>query len=148
MIARQIIALPNLLLPTWISGVVVGTWTGQWLLVGLVSLLAIPVAVNVLTFGMVTSTLSPAPLPDFDNPFGNRQANESRGSRIVVIGLSGLVVVTLLSIPVFMISFSVLAQWYVWLTPLAGLAYTVAVFLLAAQREPELIERLAPRALN
>lgn len=156
MIARQLIALPNLLLPTWISGVVVGVWTGQWLLVGLVALLAIPVAVNVLTFGMVTSTLSPAPLPDFDNPFGNRQANESRGSRIVVIGITGLVAVTLLSIPVFVIAFSVLDRWYLWLSPLLGLAYAVAIFLLAARwsgrrlrgREPELIERLAPRALN
>lgn len=156
MCARQVIALPNLLLPTWISGVVVGVWTGQWVLVTLVAMLAVPVAVNVLTFGMITSTLSPAPLPDFDNPFGNRQSNEGRGSRIVIIGITGLVVVAVLSVPVFMLTFSFLDRSWMWFTPLLGLAYAVAVFLLAAQwsgrrllgREPELIERLSPRALN
>ena len=59
MIARQLIALPNLLFPTWLSGVVVIAWTGEWRLVLLVAMIAVPVAVNVLTFGMITSVVSP-----------------------------------------------------------------------------------------
>ena len=100
MMARQLIALPNLLLPTWLSGIVVGIWTGEWTLVLLVSMLAIPIALNVLTFGMVASALAPAPLPDWDNPFGNRQSNEGRGLRLVIIALVGMVSVTVLSAPI------------------------------------------------
>lgn len=156
MIARQLIALPNLLLPTWVSGVIVGVWTGQWKLVLLVALLAIPVAVNVLSFGMVASVVSPAPLPDWDNPFGNRQGNESRSTRIAVIAISGMVSIIVLSAPIFVATFQVLSSNWLWLMPFAGLVYSTLIFLAVAWwaggflrgREPLLIERLAPRALN
>lgn len=156
MIARQLIALPNLLLPTWLSGVIVGVWTGQWKLVLLVALLAIPVAINVLSFGMIASVVSPAPLPDWDNPFGNRQGNESRSTRIAVIAISGMVTIIVLSAPIFVATFQVLSSAWLWLMPVAGLAYSVTIFLLVSWwagsflrgREPLLIERLAPRALN
>ena len=55
MAARSLMALPNLLLPTWLSGLVVGVWTGQWSAVLLVSLVAVPVALIVLAQGLVTS---------------------------------------------------------------------------------------------
>ena len=156
MIARQVIALPNLLIPTWVSGVIVGVWTGQWKLVILVALLAIPVAVNVLSFGMVASVVAPAPLPDWDNPFGNRQGNESRSTRIAIIAITGIITIIVLSAPIFIATFRVLSSRWLWLMPLAGLAYSGTVFLLVSWwagwflrgREPLLIERLAPRALN
>lgn len=156
MIARQLIALPNLLLPTWLSGIVVVIWTGQWKLVFLVALLAVPVAVNVLTFGLIASVVSPAPLPDWDNPFGNRQGNESRGTRIAVIALTGMATIIALSAPIFIVVFRSLEAWWLWLTPLAGLVYAGTLFSLVAGwvgiflsgREPDLIEKLAPRALN
>ncbi|MEM7096396.1 MAG: hypothetical protein AAF567_25550 [Actinomycetota bacterium] len=156
MIARQLIALPNLLLPTWVSGLIVGVWTGEWRLVALVCLLAVPVAFNVLSFGMVTSVVSPAPLPDWDNPFGNRQGNESRATRVAVIALGGVASAIGLSAPIFIVLFRSLREWYLWLVPLGGLVYAVTLFLLVSLwsgrylrgREPKLIERLAPRALN
>ena len=156
MIARQLIALPNLLLPTWLSGVVVGLWTSEWRLVLLVCLLAIPVAVNVLTFGTIASALAPAALPDWDNPFGNRQSNEGRGLRLVVIALFGMLSVLVLSAPIFILTFRVLDAWWIWLVPAIALAYAAVPFGLAGiwsgtylrGKEPDLIELLAPRAMN
>lgn len=156
MVARQLIALPNLLLPTWLSGFVVAVWTGSWSLVLLVSLLAVSIAVHVLTFGMVASALAPAPLPDWDNPFGNRQANEGRGLRLVVIAVVGMVVVSLLSAPILVAAFRSLEFWWRWLVPVAALGYAIVPFSLAALwvgrylrgKEPDLIETLAPRAMN
>lgn len=154
--ARQLIALPNLLLPTWLSGIVVGVWTGEWSLVLLVSLLAVSVAVNVLTFGTVASALAPAALPDWDNPFGNRQSNEGRGLRLVVIAIVGMISVTVLSAPIFMVVFRSFDTWWLWLLPFVALAYAAVPFGLASiwagrylsGREPDLIEILAPRAMN
>lgn len=156
MVARQIIALPNLLLPTWLSGIVVGLWTGEWRLVLLVSLLAVPVAVNVLTFGIFASAIAPAALPDWDNPFGNRQANESRALRLVVIAIAGMITILILSAPIFIVVFQSFDHWWLWLLPLAALAYAVVPFGLASLwvgrylrgKEPHLIEILAPRAMN
>lgn len=156
MMARQLIALPNLLLPTWLSGLVVGVWTGEWTLVLLVSMLAIPVAFNVLTFGMVASTLAPAALPDWDNPFGNRQSNEGRGIRLAVIAVVGMVTVVVLSAPIFIAVFRSFGHGWMWLVPLASLGYALVPFVIASTwagrhlhgREPDLIELLAPRAMN
>jgi ABC-2 type transport system permease protein len=155
-VARQLVAMPNLLLPTWISGIVVGLWTGEWTLVLLVSLLAIPIAVNVLTFGIVTSAIAPAALPDWDNPFGNRQSNEGRGLRLAAIAIVGIGVILVLSAPIFVLLFSVYESWLAWLVPIAGLAYAAIPFGLATLwvgrylrgREPHLIATLAPRAMN
>lgn len=156
MMARQLIALPNLLLPTWLSGLVVGVWTGEWTLVLLVSMLAVPIAFNVLTFGTVASALAPAALPDWDNPFGNRQSNEGRGLRLAVIAVVGMVVVFVLSAPIFIAVFRSFDHWWLWLLPFASLAYALVPFALVstwagrhlAGREPDLVELLAPRAMN
>lgn len=156
MMARQLISLPNLLLPTWLSGIVVGLWTGEWSLVLLVSLLAVPIAVNILTFGTVASALAPAALPDWDNPFGNRQSNEGRGLRLVLIAVAGMFTVMALSAPIFIAVFRSFGNWWLWLTPLAALAYAALPFLAVSAwagrylqgREPDLIELLAPRAMN
>ena len=156
MMARQLIALPNLLLPTWLSGIVVGIWTGEWTLVLLVSMLAISIALNVLTFGMVASALAPAPLPDWDNPFGNRQSNEGRGLRLVIIALVGMISVTVLSAPILILIFRSFGNWWLWLLPLAALVYASVPFGLVSLwvgrylrgQEPDLIEILAPRAMN
>ena len=156
MMARQLIALPNLLLPTWLSGIVVGVWTGEWTLVLLVAMLAVSVAVNVLTFGIFASALAPAALPDWDNPFGNRQANEGRGLRLIIIAIVGMVVIAALSAPIFIVVFNSFDHWWLWLSPLAALAYAALPFWLASLwvgrylrgKEPHLIETLAPRALN
>lgn len=155
-VARQLLAMPNLLLPTWLSGVVVGAWTGEWQLVLLVAALAIPVGINVLTFGIFASALAPAALPDWDNPFGNRQSNEGRGLRLAVIAVVGIVVITLLSAPIFILVFQHLGSWTQWVTPFIGLAYAAVPFGLAAiwvgryldGRAPDLIATLAPRALH
>lgn len=156
MMARQLIALPNLLVPTWLSGLVVGLWTGEWVLVFFVSLLAIPLAINVLTFGIVASALAPAPLPDWDNPFGNRAGNDSRGLRLVISVLIGMVLIAVLSTPIFMVVFDSLGNWWMWLLPVGALAYVAIPFSLAALwvgrylrgKEPDMIEILAPRAMN
>jgi len=156
MMARQLIAMPNLLLPTWLSGIVVGLWTGEWTLVLLVSMLAVPIAVNVLTFGMFASAIAPAALPDWDNPFGNRQGNESRGLRLVVIAIVGMIAVSALSAPIFIVVFKSFGHWWLWLLPFAALFYVAVPFALASiwvgrylrGKEPRLIETLAPRALN
>jgi len=156
MMARQLIALPNLLLPTCLSGIVVGIWTGEWTLVLLVSMLAISIALNVLTFGMVASALAPAPLPDWDNPFGNRQSNEGRGLRLVIIALVGMISVTVLSAPILILIFRSFGNWWLWLLPFAALVYASVPFGLASMwvgrylrgKEPDLIEILAPRAMN
>lgn len=156
LVARQLIALPNLLIPTWISGVIVGVATGAWALVLLVALLAIAVAVNVLTFGVITSVVSPAPLPDFDNPFGNRMGNESRGARIAVIAVAGMASLVVLSAPIFVMLFRVIGSAAQWLVPPGALLYSATLLWLASTwaanfirgREPGLMERLAPRAFN
>ncbi len=156
MMARQLIALPNLLLPTWLSGIVVGLWIGEWQLVLLVSLLAIPVAFNVLTFGTIASALAPAALPDWDNPFGNRQSNEGRGLRLVIIAIVGMAMVMVLSAPIFIVVFRSFDVWWLWLLPAAALAYAAVPFAMASfwagrylrGKEPDLIEILAPRAMN
>ena len=156
MIARQLIVLPNLLLPTWIAGVIVAIWTGLWSLAALVALVAIAVAINMLTFGLVTSVVAPAPLPDWDNPFGNRQGNEGRTSRLLFIAGGGIVWVLAASFPMFIALFRLLGTAWVWTVPLIGVLYTFAIFLAVSfwagrylrGREPDLIERLAPRALN
>jgi len=155
-LARQLIALPNLLLPTWLSGLVVGLWTGGWSLVFLISLVAIPIAMNVLTFGVITSALAPAALPDWDNPFGNRQGNEGRGIRLVFIAIGGMIIVAVLSAPILIMLVKFLWTPWRWITPLVGLAYSLIPFGLAGiwvgrylrGKEPHLIETLAPRALN
>ena len=155
-VARQIVAMPNLLLPTWLSGIVVGLWTGEWQLVFLVCLLAIPVGINVLTFGIFASALAPAALPDWDNPFGNRQSNEGRGIRLAVIAIVGMIVIAVLSMPIFIVVFRSFDSWTLWLLPFLGVAYAAIPFGLATiwvghylkGREPHLIATLAPRALN
>ena len=156
LVARQIVALPNLLLPTWLSGLVVGFWTGEWKLVLLVSLLALPVAVNVATFGMIASAVAPAALPDWDNPFGNRAGNEGRGLRLIAIALGGMTAVIALSTPMFMAVVAGLTRWWVWLTPFGGLVFSGLCFALVTGwagrylrgKEPDLIELLSPRAFN
>jgi len=156
LLGRQLIALPNLLLPTWLSGVVVAITTRQWTLVLLVALLAVPIAVNVLTFGTITSVVSPAPLPDLDNPFGNRQSNESRGMRIAVIAVTAMMTIITLSAPIFVLLGWVFASPARWIVPPVSLIYACALLWAASTwaaghiqgREPKLIERLAPRAFN
>jgi len=156
MMARQLIALPNLLLPTWLSGLVVGIWTGEWMMVGFVCLLAVSLSMNVLTFGIFASALAPAPLPDWDNPFGNRAGNDSRGLRLVISVLIGIVLISVLSAPILIVVFTSFGTWWMWSTPLLALAYSAIPFALAAMwvgrylsgKEPDLLAILAPRALN
>ena len=156
MAARSLIVLPNLLLPTWLSAVVVGTWTGQWRAVIVVALVAIPVALLVLAQGLVTSILAPWPLPDDDNPFGNRQAAEGRGGRLAAIALSGLGVAILAASPILIAAYAGLDQPWVWGVPVVGLVWAVllgAVVLRWVGRHlaihsVELVERLSPIAVN
>lgn len=156
MAARSLMALPNLLLPTWLAGLVVGVWTGLWMEILLVSLLAVPVALFVLAQGLVTSVLGAWPLSDGDNPFGNKQASEGQGSRLAVIALSGLGVSLLVSLPMILIAYVGRHQWWAWVTPAAGTVVAVAAgaAVLAwtgrrlAGAEPEMVEALSPIALG
>ncbi len=156
MAARSIAVLPNLLLPTWLSAVVVGVWTGQWRAIAVIALLAIPVALLVLAQGLVTSLLAPWPLPDGDNPFGNRQAAEGRGGRLAAIALSGLACSLLAATPMLIAAAIGLDTGWIWLVPAVGLVWAVAVGWLVlrwverhlADHAIELVERLSPIALN
>lgn len=153
MVARSAIALPNLLLPTWLAGVVIGSWTGQWRMVAVVSLLAVPVAVFVLAFGLVASVLAPWPLPDGDNPFGNRQA-DGRGPRLILVAMSGLFTVAMLSAPMLVVSYVTRDSGWVWLVPFGGLGFALVVGAVVVWwvgrrlrgREPDLVELLSPLA--
>jgi hypothetical protein len=101
---------------------------------------------------MVASALAPAPLPDWDNPFGNRQSNEGRGLRLVIIALVGMISVTVLSAPILILIFRSFGNWWLWLLPFAALVYASVPFGLASMwvgrylrgKEPDLIEILAP----
>jgi ABC-2 type transport system permease protein len=156
MVARSVMAAPNLLLPTWVSGVVVGVWTDQWHAVALVSAVAVPVALLVLAQGLVTSILAPWPLPDGDNPFGNRQAAEGRGARLAVIALSALGAVLVLATPIILGAYLGRDHWWGWLFPVVGLVWSGAAYALVIRwlgrhlrgREPELLEVLSPLAVN
>lgn len=156
MAARSLIALPNLLLPTWFSAVIVGAWTDQWRSVAVMALLAVPVALLVLAQGLVTSVLAPWPVPDGDNPFGNRQAADGRGGRLARIALSGLGMALLASTPLLVATFVLLPDAGVWLVPVVGLVYAVGVYAAVMRwvgrqldgSEPEFVELLSPLALN
>lgn len=154
--ARSAMVLPNLLLPTWLSGLVVGVWTGQWAAVALVAAVAVPVALIVLAQGLVTSVSAPWPLPDGDNPFGNRQAAEGRGAKLAITALSGLASALVLSGPIVGAAWIGRDAAWVWFVPVAGLAWAgllvAAVVTWVGQnvagREPELLEQLSPLAVN
>lgn len=156
MAARSVTVLPNLLLPTWFSAVVVGLWVGQWQAIGLVALLAVPVALLVLAQGLVTSLLAPWPLPDGDNPFGNRQAAEGRGGRLAAIALSGLACAVLAATPLLIAAYLGLGEAWVWLVPAVGMAWALAIGWLVLRwvgihleaNRIDLVERLSPIALN
>ena len=156
MAARSLMALPNLLLPTWLSGLVVGVWTNQWSAVLLVSLIAVPVALVVLARGLVTSILGAWPLSDGDNPFGTRQGAEGRGSRLAIIALSGLGSGALLSLPIIGTAYGARDLAWRWLVPLGGLVWALVIFAAVlgwvgrrlAGNEPELVEQLSPIAMN
>lgn len=156
MVARSLIVLPNLLLPTWLSSIVVGVWTDQWRYVAVVALIAIPIALIVLAQGLVTSILAPWPLPDGDNPFGNRQASEGRGSKLAVTALSGLFGGIIASSPIMLAAFVGRDAGWVWWVPALGMLWAGAiagavVYWLGnnlAGREPELVEVLSPLAVN
>jgi ABC-2 type transport system permease protein len=156
MAARSLIVLPNLLLPMWFSGIVVGVWTGQWRAVAVVSLVALPVAFVVLAQGLVTSVLAPWPLPDGDNPFGNRQAAEGRGGRLATVALSGLGVAIVAVTPLLVAAWILLESPWVWTVPVIGIAWAAVlggavlrwVGNHLAGNEPELVERLSPIAVN
>jgi ABC-2 type transport system permease protein len=156
MVARSVIVAPNLLLPTWLSGVVVGIWTNQWTAVALVALVAIPVAVLVLAQGLVTSILAPWPLPDGDNPFGNRQGAEGRGARLAAVALGGLGSVLVGAAPLILTAWLARDRPWVWLVPVVATAAATAVYAGVVLwlgrrlrgREPELLEVLSPRAVN
>ena len=156
MAARSVTVLPNLLLPTWFSAVVVGVWTGQWRAIAVVALLAIPVALLVLAQGLVTSLLAPWPLPDGDNPFGNRQAAEGRGGRLAATALSGLACAVVAATPLLIAAYVGIDQRWVWFVPAVGMVWALAVgwavlrwvgHHLDANRI-DLVERLSPIALN
>ncbi len=156
MAARSLIALPNLLLPTWFSAVIVGAWTDQWRAVAVMALLAIPIATLVLAQGLVTSLLAPWPVPDGDNPFGNRQAADGRGGRLARVALSGLGVALLASTPLLVATLVLLGDSAVWFVPLFGMMYAASCYALVLRwlghrlsgTEPELVETLSPLALN
>lgn len=155
MAARSLIVLPNLLLPTWLSGIVVGVWIGHWQTVALVSAVAVPVAIIILAQGLVTSILAPWPLSDGDNPFGNRQAAEGRGGRLAAVALSGLASGMVLSAPLLLAAYIGRHSWWAWLVPIVGLLWSAlhAALVLRwvgrtlAGQEPELLERLSPIAV-
>ncbi len=154
--ARSLMALPNLLIPTWISALVVGAWTGQWQTLGMVVAIAVPVALLALSVGIVTSVLAGWPVPDGDNPFANRQAAHGRQARLALVGLGGMFGTGLLAAPV--VAFAYLGREASWapLVPAAATLVTLAtggaVLAWAGRRlggsEPELLERLSPIALN
>lgn len=156
MMARSIAVLPNLLVPTWLAAVVIGTWTQTVRYVLVVSLVAVPVAVIILAEGMVTSLVAGWPLPDGDNPFGNRQASDGRGARLALIGLGGLFSIVLLASPVIGSAWVLRDEASVWLVPVVGLGWAAligaGVLRWAGRRlrgnEPELLARLAPLALH
>lgn len=156
MLARSLIALPNLLIPTWLSGVVLGAWTSEWRSTLIASLLAIGVAVGVLAIGLVASVLAPWPLPDGDHPFGNRTAMNSRGPRILGVTIISLLLSTIFATPFAGFSYVLRDQAWVWLMPVLALAISsllLAVVLHWVGRrlrgaEPELVELLSPVALN
>jgi ABC-2 type transport system permease protein len=156
MAARSLAALPNLLIPTWLSGVVVGVWTDQWAAVALVSAIAVPIALIVLSQGLVTSILAPWPLSDGDNPFGNRQGAEGRGGRLAATALSGLGAALVLSTPIIVAAYAGREAWWGWLVPLVATAWAVAIGAATlrwvgrrlAGSEPELLELLSPRAMT
>lgn len=156
MAARSVTVLPNLLLPTWFSAVVVGLWVGQWEAIGLVALLAVPVALLVLAQGLVTSLLAPWPLPDGDNPFGNRQAAEGRGGRLAAIALSGLACAVVAATPLLVAAYIGLGESWVWLVPAVGMVWALGVGWAVLRwvgnhldaNRIELVERLSPIALN
>jgi len=156
MAARSIAALPNLLLPTWLSGIVVGVWTGQWEAVALVSAIAVPIALIVLAQGLVTSIVAPWPLSDGDNPFGNRQGAEGRGGRLAAVALSGLGSALVLSAPIIVAAHVALGSWWAWLVPLIALLWACSLAAATlrwvgtrlAGHEPDLVEILSPRAMT
>jgi ABC-2 type transport system permease protein len=155
LIARSVAGLPNLLLPTWISAVVVGIWTSHGVQVLLVSLLAIPVALVVLAEGLMTSFLAAFPIADGDNPFGNRQAMQGRGMRLVLTSLGGLAAVAILSAPVVLAAYLGRHAWWGWVSVAVGVLWGLALYAMALRwvgrkvtgHEPELLAMLAPRAL-
>jgi ABC-2 type transport system permease protein len=155
LIARSVAGLPNLLLPTWISAVVVGVWTGRASQVVLVSLLAIPVSLVILAEGIVTSYVAAFPIADGDNPFGNRQAMQGRGMRLVLSSLAGLAAVVVLSAPVVLAVYLGRNAWWGWMSVAGGLVWGMGLYALALRwvgrkvtgSEPELLATLAPRAL-
>ena len=156
MAARSLMALPNLLLPTWLAAAVVGIWTGQWTYIALAALVALPVALLVLAQGLVTSVLGAWPLSDGDNPFGNKQSAEGQGARLATIALSGLGVSLVLSLPLILAAYLGRDQWWGWATPGVGLVGAAAVYALVVEwvgrrldgHEPELVEQLSPVAVG
>jgi ABC-2 type transport system permease protein len=156
MVARSVAVLPNLLIPTWIAAIVVGIWTGQFRYVALVALVAIPVALIVLAEGVVTSLVAPFPLPDGDNPFGNRQASEGRGIRIAMIALGGLLSIVVVSSPVVVAAFLGRDSAAGWIAAGAGVLWALLIDVAVIRwvgrylhgREPELLSLLSPLAVN
>ena len=115
-----------------------------------------PIALIVLAQGLVTSICAPWPLPDGDNPFGNRQGAEGRGGRLAVIALSGLGSALVLSTPIIVAAYAGRAAWWGWLVPVVATIWAVAiggatltwVGRRLAGSEPELLEMLSPRAMT
>jgi ABC-2 type transport system permease protein len=156
MVARSLAVLPNLLIPTWIAAIVVGVWTGEARYVALVAAVAPSLALIVLAEGLVTSLIAPFPLPDGDNPFGNRQASEGRGIRIAAIAFGGLGSILVLSSPIVAFAYLGRDSAAGWVAAGAGLLWAFAIAAVVVRwvgnylngREPELLSLLSPLAVN
>jgi ABC-2 type transport system permease protein len=156
MVARSIAVLPNLLVPTWIAAAVIGVWTGTARYVLIVAAVAVPVALIVLAEGMVTSIIAGWPLPDGDNPFGNRQASDGRGGRLAAVALGGLITIVGLASPIVGAAYVLRDGAGTWVAVAVGLLWAVGIDLAVVRwterrlrcREPELLSHLAPLALN
>jgi ABC-2 type transport system permease protein len=97
---KSLAAVPYLVMPVVVStfalGIVSGAWEAMFVMLALALLCwGIP-----LGMGCIISVLAPFGQPDQANPYANRRPTAGEGCLIGFLGIAGLVVTTILALPV------------------------------------------------